>query len=258
VGVDIDPRDNMRIVTADLTPCLDLGSRGSFDHAGTQPRAVARIGNRVFLYYNGISLRRDVPGETAIGVAVSDDDGESFERIVPGPILSAGPHDPHFVCAPAVWQREGRWMMFYVSVTWSTAGDPPEELYTLKRACSDDGIDWRRDARPAAGAKLASPCVCETAQGPRLWCCIRGPRSVRVEGAGGYRLFWAPLGADGTVGELHPVAFQNPPVSGDWDFEMQAYPYVIADGDDLVMFYNGNGFGRSGIGYARLSNGRLL
>jgi hypothetical protein len=38
------------------------------------------IGNRIFLYYFGISLRRDVPYQSAIGLAISDDGGASFRR----------------------------------------------------------------------------------------------------------------------------------------------------------------------------------
>jgi hypothetical protein len=34
---------------------------------------------------------------------------------------------------------------------------------------------------------------------------------------------------------------------------MQAYGSVARHGGDLVMFYNGNGFGRTGFGYARLA-----
>ena len=35
-----------------------------------------------------------------------------------------------------------------------------------------------------------------------------------------------------------------------WDSEMVAYPYVIKENNKLIMFYNGNGFGKTGIGYA--------
>ncbi len=35
-----------------------------------------------------------------------------------------------------------------------------------------------------------------------------------------------------------------------WDSEMVTYPAVIDDGARLHMFYNGNDYGRSGIGYA--------
>jgi hypothetical protein len=33
---------------------------------------------------------------------------------------------------------------------------------------------------------------------------------------------------------------------------MTCYPFVTAFDDRVHLFYNGNGFGRSGIGYAQL------
>ena len=35
-----------------------------------------------------------------------------------------------------------------------------------------------------------------------------------------------------------------------WDSEMLAYAGVMKEKDRYIMFYNGNGFGASGIGYA--------
>jgi hypothetical protein len=43
----------------------------------------------------------------------------------------------------------------------------------------------------------------------------------------------------------------TPSASG-WDSTMQCYPYVIEIDGKLCMFYNGNGFGQSGIGLAIL------
>jgi len=35
-----------------------------------------------------------------------------------------------------------------------------------------------------------------------------------------------------------------------WDSEAIAYPYVIKKNDLFIMFYNGNGFGKTGFGYS--------
>ena len=37
-----------------------------------------------------------------------------------------------------------------------------------------------------------------------------------------------------------------------WDSEMLAYPYIYKHNEKIYMFYNGNGFGKSGFGYAEL------
>lgn len=40
------------------------------------------------------------------------------------------------------------------------------------------------------------------------------------------------------------------PSQDGWDSEAIAYPYAIKIVDRLLLFYNGNGFGRTGFGYA--------
>jgi predicted GH43/DUF377 family glycosyl hydrolase len=37
-----------------------------------------------------------------------------------------------------------------------------------------------------------------------------------------------------------------------WDSEMIDYPYIYKYNEKIYMFYNGNGFGKSGFGYAEL------
>ena len=38
--------------------------------------------------------------------------------------------------------------------------------------------------------------------------------------------------------------------SGDWDSEMQAYPSVFDDAGTRYLLYNGNDYGRTGVGWA--------
>ena len=40
-----------------------------------------------------------------------------------------------------------------------------------------------------------------------------------------------------------------------WDSEMLAYPYVFAHEGDYYMLYNGNDYGKTGIGLAVLEGG---
>ena len=43
-----------------------------------------------------------------------------------------------------------------------------------------------------------------------------------------------------------------------WDSEAQSYPYVIDSDLGRFMFYNGNGFGRSGLGPSYLGMRKFL
>jgi hypothetical protein len=60
---------------------------------------------------------------------------------------------------------------------------------------------------------------------------------------------------DVACGDAEPVLFDNPPAPGDFDGTMQAYACIVSHHDDLIMFYNGDEFGKAGFGWARLPGG---
>ena len=43
-----------------------------------------------------------------------------------------------------------------------------------------------------------------------------------------------------------------------WDYSMQSYPQLLNAGDDILMFYNGNGFGYNGFGLASCPCSKFL
>jgi hypothetical protein len=65
-----------------------------------------------------------------------------------------------------------------------------------------------------------------------------------------YRIGYAES-QDGVVWDRidHEAGIDRSP-SG-WDSEMIEYPYVMDKNGERHMFYNGNGYGQTGIGYAR-------
>jgi hypothetical protein len=68
-----------------------------------------------------------------------------------------------------------------------------------------------------------------------------------------YRLDYAQS-ADGLQWrrEDDRLRFENPPQADDWDAAMQAYPCIVPHRSQLFGFYNGNGFGQTGFGFARV------
>ena len=260
VYADFDPRHDMRLLRLETEPLLDLGAPGNFDSAGMGPSAALFVGARVFLYYVGFSLRRDVPHQQAIGLAISEDGGTSFRRAAPGPVLSTGPFDPFFTSMPHVAQRGDAFEMHYMSGTaWPRHGDRFDPQYLIKRALSSDGIHWTTGAGIAVGfadaaeTALARPWVIRRDDGHHMWLCRRGSRDSEGRSEDPYRLGYA-RSRDGLTWSRADDAlrFENPPRSGEWDAAMQAYPCVVPRGDELFLFYNGDGFGQTGFGFARV------
>jgi hypothetical protein len=189
-------------------------------------------------------LGRSVPFYLAPGLAVSEDDGRTFSKVSAAPLLDRSSADPYLIASPAVLFDEGRWRMWYISATsWEPRPEGPRHHYLIKYAESNDGIRWRRDGRIAVpfadGGEYAMgrPHVVRDGRLYRMWFCVRGEH---------YRIAYAESG-DGLEWRRCPV---TPPPAGAWDDEMQAYPMVLADGARWLMFYNGNGYGRTGFGCA--------
>jgi hypothetical protein len=81
-----------------------------------------------------------------------------------------------------------------------------------------------------------------------MWFCSRDSHDYR-DGAGAYRIGYARSN-DGLLWERDDSYGGLDVAPQGWDATMTAYPYVMRCDERLLMFYNGNGFGRSGIGYA--------
>src|SRR5437667_6428604 len=65
IYADVDPTRDMELIRLHSEPLLALGPPGCFDSSGIAPSAALFVGDRLFLYYVGIALRRDVPHQSA-------------------------------------------------------------------------------------------------------------------------------------------------------------------------------------------------
>jgi hypothetical protein len=102
-------------------------------------------------------------------------------------------------------------------------------------------------------AGATRPWIIRRHDGCQMWFCCRGWRNAAGIPEPPYRLGLA-LSTDGSTWRRQDglLRLENPAQSGDWDSEMQAYPCVVPHGRKLLLFYNGNGFGQSGFGFARV------
>lgn len=254
--IDLDPLDEMRVLACHSKPLLDLGPPGSFDSAGQGVSMVMMHAGRIRLYYMGMHLRQDVPYSIAVGLAISDD-GLSFRREVPGPVMAPGPKDPYFVSVGHIKETPDGFLCWYTSGDgWITTPEGVmDPVYGLRQATSSDGIHWHPQdvAIPMTEdiAGMTRPWLLEFDGGHRLFFSGRGARDFRDNPDHSYRLCSVNMTPEGDPdGPIEPVDFENPPQPGDWDYTMQAYPSVMPLKGGYVMFYNGDGFGRDGFGWA--------
>jgi hypothetical protein len=227
-------------------PVLLPGALGTFDDAGVTSSCVLRHQGRFYLYYTGWSLGVSVPFYLHVGLAISDD-GQTFERYSPAPLLDRTSVDPYLTASPWVLRNGTTWQMWYVSGTaWEATAAQPRHRYHIRYAESADGIRWNRKgqvcidyASPEEYA-FGRPCVIHDEDGYRMWFSCRGDR---------YRIGYAESNDGITWARNDSEAGIVPSPTG-WDSEMITYPVVFRHGDRWHMLYNGNDYGRTGIGFA--------
>lgn len=231
-------------------PSLNLGELGTFDDSGVTGSCLVAHEGRLYLYYSGWSLGVTVPFYFYVGLAVSDDAGKTFQRVSKAPVLERNAVDPYLTASPSVLVEAGVWRMWYVSCArWAMEAGQPKHYYHIRYAESRDGIQWDRrghvavDFQDAAEYAMARPCVRREGDTYKMWFCARGTT---------YRLAYAESD-DGLVWRRMDEAVSLTGEPGAWETEMQAYPEVVDHAGARWMLYNGNGYGRSGVGLARLT-----
>lgn len=229
-------------------PLLAPGPLGSFDDHGVYPASLVADGDRLLLYYIGWNPGVEPPLFYAtIGLAISDDGGASFVKQGAAPLLGRSEVDPLLVTGPCVLRDRERWRMWYVSgIRWERGAAGLQSYYHVRYAESDDGRSWRREGTVAidlegAERNIARPCVVHDDDRWRMW--------YSASAGAGYRIGYAES-VDGVTWERRDHLAGIEPSASGWDAEALAYPCVVTDGERLVMFYNGNGYGRDGFGVA--------
>jgi hypothetical protein len=255
--LEIDPLDPTRIVRHSAGPILSLGATGHFDDSGIIPSDVVWFGEKVYFYYVGWNVGQSARYHTAIGLAISRDGGENFTKISVGPIIERSIFDPVGVSCQSIRCENGRWRTWYMSyLGWEKIDGQFEPRYHLKYAESDDGICWDIQGQVALDiledeGGLACPAVIHNNDNYHMWFSTRGYREYRRSGSSAYHIEHA-VSSDGLKWERTPGIAALYAGEEGWDSHMVAYPSLFQHAGSWTMLYNGNGFGRSGFGFAKL------
>lgn len=254
--VDVKRDNPSDIIRISKTPVLDIGRSGAFDDNGVVPISIMRepeAENRILLYYIGFQLGVKVPYYMFCGLAISEDEGNSFFRYSESPILDRSGSELYAKCGCNVIYDQGKYRMYYIGSYrggWIQSGEKLRPLYMMKYTESDDGITWPQTGVDCMNFESADehgfgrPYVWRDGEKFRMYGCIR------TYSHGYYISYWES--SDG----INWVRMQDKcgitlSQSG-WDNENMAFPYILKVDDKTYMFYNGNGAGKSGFGYAEL------
>lgn len=240
---------------------IELGKLGTFDEHGIFPINVLRDNDKVIAYTCGWSRRSSVSVETSIGIAFSEDNGETFIKPGDGPLLSSNLKEPFLVGDAFVSKINDHYHMWYIyGSRW--IDNPHEEsarVYKIAYASSLDGLNWTRNAKEIIPDRLnkdecqALPTVIKINDTYHMYFCYREAIGFRKDKTKGYRLGYAfskDLNFWKRDDENSGIAMSD---SG-WDSDMMCYPHIFQCDDKVYLLYNGNEFGKHGFGIARLES----
>ena len=257
--VDLDP-NSLKIIHISKEPCLSLGGLGEFDEFGTYPVSVLKHENNIYAAYGGWTRCESVPFNISMGMAKSNDGGVSFEKFGAGPVMAPFLDEPYIITSPKLRFYGGRYVMTYTAGhKWiKDENGKPEIIYKLRIAFSDNLKDWSRLGKDIITNKLGP----DEAQACgdliykdglyHIFFCYRKALDFRNNPANTYRIGYAYSVdlVEWTRDDSVTDGFETSKTG--WDSEMVAYPNVLDLGSRRVVFYGGNGNGKSGFGAAEI------
>jgi hypothetical protein len=256
--VDLDRKNLKKIIRVSDKPIMSLGELGTFDEFAVYPSSNIKIDNKIYLYYAGWSRCQSVPFNTSIGLACSINNGETFERLGKGPLLSADLNEPFVISGPKIRKFNNLYYLFYLAgVKWIDNNGQPEIIYKNRMATSEDGLKWTRLNKNIIPDVLdenecqAGPDVFYKDGLYHMYFVYREGLDFRTIKGRGYKIGYATskdlVNWDRKDEESGIDYSEN-----GWDSEMQHYPHIFELDNKFYMTYNGNEFGKYGFGLAQL------
>ena len=244
---DIELQPPFRVVGIAEEPLLAPGEVGTFDDSGVSLSCIKQINGKKYLYYLGWNLGVTVPWRNSIGLAIYDPATSTFQRFSQAPLLDRHDVDPFSISYPFVLEDEGVFRMWYGSnLRWGR--EQKDMAHLIKYAESDDALHWRRNGIIALQFKndgeyaMSRPCVIKEDGVYKMWYSYRGYS---------YRIGYAES-TDGIEWVRKDEEVGIDVSESGWDSEMVEYPFVFDHDGKRFMLYNGNEYGRTGIGLAVL------
>lgn len=248
--VDVCAEDPNKVIEVSQKPVLDVGNPGTFDDNGVVPTTIISRDNKLFLYYAGYQLVEKVRFLAFCGLAISNDDGESFKRYSNVPVLDRTDDEYLFRVIHSIIFDNGLWKVWYGTGNSFIQGKYKTlPVYNIRYMESLDGINFPAKGRIAIDIKDDEH---------------RVGRPYVIKNKGMFKMFFGA----GTESEPYKLTYAES-MNGidwirkdseigislsqkDWDSNMMAYPAIITTKNNTYMFYNGNDYGKMGFGYAEL------
>lgn len=249
--VDVDAENPSNVLKVKDTPCLDIGEPGCFDDNGVVPCAITRVGEKLYLFYAGYNIGYHVRMTIFSGLAISEDNGETFHRVSNVPAMERIHNETLFRVVHTALYDNGEWKMYYGAGSKFIQGEKKTlPIYEIKLLQTNRFDDMNREGdfllkNEGEEYRIARPYVIKDGGKYKMFFC-KGTKKIT------YRLAYAES-SDG-ISWVRKDDELNLDLSKEgWDSEMMAYPAFVKYKNKSYLFYNGNNYGYAGFGYAELT-----
>jgi len=252
--IDLDINNPEKIIAYSEKPVLDIGQEGCFDQDGVlQCSVIQESDGTLLMYYVGFELGTKIRYRLLTGLAISKDGGESFERYQSCPILERSESELYFRGGPFVIKEENKYRLWYVAGSdWININNKAMPVYSIKYLESSSPYSWASSGE-----------ACIDVESSREYCFGR-PYYFSHENK--HYLFYSIRDRE----DNYLIGYAESKNSYDWirkdieiglhksdngfDSEMICYAAPIFVNGEVLLFFNGNDFGREGIAYAKLES----
>lgn len=252
---DINLKDPKEVYNISKQPILKLGNLGYFDDAAVIPSQIIYFKKKYYLFYIGWKQGKSVPYSAAIGLASSNSLGKKFRKISKAPIIGTSEHNPIFTASCYCLKKKNKFELFYTSNTeWKFSKGVVSPKYLIKEAKSKDLINWNFKKKKVINLKkkeiaITRPWVIENSKYKNFLLYSYG---VMRNKKNNYKIGLAIKKNNKWKRIDNKIKIEN--TIDKFDNKTQEYAATISNEGKIYMFYNGNNFGKNGIGLAVLKN----
>lgn len=246
---DIDMR-TFKVVNEFDTPLFKYDSNSVFYPDGISCSSIYKVGNKQYLTFMGWVNKKNEHWRGLIG-RVELGENLSILENTSEILLNLNSLDKISLSYPFIIYENNLYTMYYGStINWNYENN--EMLHVINYAESLDGKNFIPKGLafpyiPGVAQAFSRPAILVQNSDKHAWFSYRGGNGDK------YKIGYAHSKKNSPWN----LALNTNTISTSnegWDCEMVEYPFVYKFEEEIFMLYNGNNYGKSGIGLARLKN----
>lgn len=249
--IDVNAENPSEIYDISKEPILDIGQPGMFDDNGVILGDIVPYDNKLYMYYIGFQIPQKVKFVVFTGLAISEDNGNTFKRYSNTPIMDRTHDAPQIRAAHSAMKCDDHWKIWYAQGDgWEIINNIPYPRYYIRYVQSANGIHFDHEKSITCITlendeyRIGRPRVNKRNDG--IYEMRFTLDTLKKEYKSGYA-----TSKDGMHWTRDDTKLGLTPSSEGWDSEMACYPVLLNTKKHRYMFYSGNGMGRTGVGYAQ-------